>query len=113
MAGRPTRSPGELPYREDISAGRYALRVSDHALREGHKEGVRGKDIIYIVMTGEVVERYAERRRILVAGNYRSTSLPDHVVCDYSDLDELVIATVYIPLREHWSSFRQRRRSAH
>ena len=110
MAEKSTRSPDELPYRQDIFAGRTMLRVSDHALREGHKEGIRGKDIIYIVMTGEIVERYPKRRRILISGNYRNTNLPIHVVCDYSDLDELVIATVYIPSRKGWSSFRQRRR---
>ena len=113
MAEKPTGSPGELPYRPDIFAGRDALRVSDHALREGHKEGIRGKDIVYIVMTGEILERYPERRRILICGKYRNTNLPIHVVCDYSDLDELVIATVYIPSREDWSSYRRRRRLAH
>jgi len=113
MAEKPTGSPGELPYRQDIFAGRLMLRVSDHALREGHKEGIRGKDIIHIVMTGQIVERYPKRRRILISGTYRNTNLPVHVVCDYSDLDELVITTVYIPSRENWSSFRRRRRLAH
>ena len=113
MAEKPTGSPGELPYRQDIFAGRYTLRVSDHALREGHKEGIRGKDIVYIVMTGEILERYPKRRRILMCGKYRNTNLPIHVVCDYTDLDELVVATVYIPSRENWSSYRRRRWAAH
>ena len=34
-----------LPSRDDLLAGRTELRVSEHALREAHKEGLRGKDI--------------------------------------------------------------------
>ena len=98
-----------LPYREDLFAGRTALRVSKHALHEAHKEGIRGKDIIYAILTGEVVERYPDRRRALVSGRFRGTNLHVHVVCDYSDLDEIVAVTVYIPTRESWYSYRQRR----
>ncbi len=101
-------APG-LPYREDLFAGRTALRVSEHALREAHKEGIRGKDIIYAILTGEVVERYPDRRRALVSGKYRGTDLHVHVVCDYSDYDEIVAVTVYIPTRDTWSSHCQRR----
>ena len=99
-----------LPYRDDIFAGRTMLRVSPHALREGHKEGIRAKEIIKIVLTGEVVERYPDRRRVLISGTYRNTRLPIHAVVDYSDYDEAVVTTVYIPSRQAWSSYRQRRR---
>lgn len=102
-----------LPYRDDLLAGRTELRVSEHALREAHKEGLRGKDIVYTMLTGEVVERYPERRRALVAGRYPGSETPIHVVCDYSDYDEVVAVTVYIPTREHWSSHRQRRLRGH
>jgi len=102
--------PDPLPYRDDIFAGRTMLRVSPHALSEGHKEGIRAKEIIKIVLTGEVVERYPNRRRVLIAGRYRRTELPIHAVVDYSDYDEAVVTTVYIPSRQAWSSYRQRRR---
>ena len=98
-----------LPYREDLLAGRTELRVSAHALREAHKEGLRGKDIVYTVLTGEVVERYPERRRALIAGQFPGTEMHVHVVCDYSDHDQIVAVTVYIPTRRRWSSHRQRR----
>jgi hypothetical protein len=109
MSHAPTSRPEALPYRDDLLAGRTELRVSHHALREAHKEGLRGKDIIYTVLTGEIVERYPERRRALIAGHYPGTELHIHVVCDYSDYNVIVAVTVYIPTRQHWSSHRQRR----
>lgn len=102
----PTR---DYPYRDDIFAGRTELRVSEHALHEAHKEGLRGKDIIYAILTGEVVERYPDRRRVLISGEYRGTDLHVHVVCDYRDLTEVVAVTVYIPSRTNWASPNQRR----
>lgn len=98
-----------LPYREDVLGGRTALRVSEHALREAHKEGIRGRDIVYAVLTGEVIERYPDRRRALISGPYRYADVEVHVVCDYTDINEIVVVTVYIPTRRHWSGFHQRR----
>jgi hypothetical protein len=98
-----------LPYRHDIFAGRTEFRVSEHALLEAHKEGIRAKDIVYAIFTGEVVERYPDRRRVLISAPFRNTGLHLHVVCDYSDYNELVAGTVYIPARPEWASHRQRR----
>jgi len=109
MSRIPPTRPETLPYRNDLLAGRTELRISEHALREAHKEGLRGKDIVYTMLTGEVVERYPERRRALVAGRYPGSEMPIHVVCDYSDFDEIVAVTVYIPTRDRWSGHRQRR----
>jgi hypothetical protein len=103
------RTKEAFPYRDDIFAGRTELRVSEHALHEAHKEGLRGKDIIYAILTGEVVERYPNRRRVLISGEYRGTDLHVHVVCDYRDLTEVVAVTVYIPSRTNWASPNQRR----
>lgn len=110
MAEQIADTTGALPYRDDLFAGRTELRVTEHALREAHKEGIRGKDIIYIVLTGELIERYPQRRRVLVSGRYRDTDLHVHAVCDYSDPVEVVVTTVYIPTRARWRSFRRRRR---
>jgi hypothetical protein len=98
---------------EDIFGGRGELRISRHALREAHKEGLRGKDIIYAALTGSVVERYPRRRRILVAATHFKLNLPIHIVCDYTDLYEVVVVTVYIPNRLHWTHPLRRRSSAH
>jgi hypothetical protein len=96
---------------EDILGGRCELRVSEHALREAHKEGLRGKDIIYAVLTGTIVERYPKRRRVLIAGIYKHSSLPIHIVCDYSDEVVAVVVTVYIPNRLRWAHPLRRRSS--
>lgn len=99
-----------FPYREDVFAGRTEFRVSEHALREAHKEGIRAKDIVYAIFTGEVVERYPNRRRVLISAPFRDTDIHVHVVCDYTDFHEVVAVTVYIPTREEWANPRQRRR---
>ena len=97
---------------EDLFVGRNEMRVSEHALREAHKEGLRGKDIVYAVLSGTVVERYPDRRRILISGMHRHSSLPIHVVCDYSDLYVVVVVTVYIHNRWRWAHPLRRRTSA-
>jgi hypothetical protein len=112
MAEHITEDPNVLPYRQDIFAGRTEFRVSEHALREAHKEGIRAKDIVYTIFTGEVVERYPDRRRVLISAPFRDSDLYVHVVCDYSDYHELVAVTVYIPTRSDWASPRQRRQWA-
>jgi hypothetical protein len=109
MAQHITENADVLSYRPDIFAGRTEFRVSEHALREAHKEGIRAKDIVHAIFTGEVVERYPDRRRVLISAPFRSSDLHLHVVCDYSDTHELVAVTVYIPTRSEWASPRQRR----
>lgn len=104
-------SKAQSQVNEDILGGRSELRVSNHALREAHKEGLRGKDIINTVLNGALIECYPNRRRVLIAGEYKNTSLPIHVVCDYTDLDVVVVVTVYIPNRWRWAHPLRRRPS--
>ena len=87
---------------EELLSLRDQFRVSDHALREAHKEGLRAKDILHVVFNGEIVERYPARRRVLVVGLAEQVPIPVHVVCDYADECVLVVVTVYIPNRPDW-----------
>jgi len=87
---------------EDFLALRSNLRVSNHALREAHKEGLRARDIFYAIFNGRVVEHYPDRKRVLILGAVREFDLPLHVVCDYENTDEIVAITVYIPDRPDW-----------
>ncbi len=89
---------------DELLESREQLRVSDHALREAHKEGLRAREIIHAIFHGRMVERYPERQRMLVAGPpwHDEPQVPIHVVCDYSDRDEIVAVTVYIPNRPRW-----------
>ncbi len=97
---------------QDLLELRDELRVSRHALREAYKEGLRGKDIIYAIFEGEVIEHYPRRRRVLIAGPMADTAIPLHVVCDYTDLNEIVAVTVYIPKRSRWLANMVRKRLA-
>lgn len=96
---------------QDLLECRRNLRVSLHALREAYKEGLRGKDIIYAILKGRIIEHYPERGRVLVLGPSAKSGLPLHVVCDYrnADEDEIVAVTVYVPDRTHWAAHPARR----
>jgi hypothetical protein len=80
-----------------------------HALTEAKKDGVEPEDIVYVILTGKIIESYPDRQRVLVYGEMLN-NLPLHVVCDYSDEDMIYITTVYIPSREEWSHNFQRRK---
>jgi hypothetical protein len=95
---------------EDLLESRYDLRVSVHAMREAYKEGLRGKDIVHAIFKGHVIEHYPERRRVLIAGPVASADVPLHVVCDYTDDDEIVAVTVYVPSRSVWMADLVRKR---
>ena len=57
-----------------------------HALTEAKKDGVTPEDAIYAILTGEVIEEYPDRQRILVFAML-SHGTPLHVVCDYSQVN--------------------------
>jgi hypothetical protein len=87
---------------QDLLERRSKLRVSMHALREAYKEGLRGKDILYAIFKGQVIERYPNRDRVLIVGPSPKYDVQLHVICDYKDNDEIVAVTVYIPDRPQW-----------
>ena len=80
-----------------------------HAITEAKKDGVEPEDIVYILLTGKIIEKYPERHRALVYGKMLN-GLPLHVVCDYSDENVMYIPTVYIPSDEEWTNNYQRRK---
>jgi hypothetical protein len=80
-----------------------------HAITEAKKDGIEPEDIVYVLLTGRIIERYPERYRVLVYGEMLN-KVPLHVVCDYSDEDLIYITTVYIPSQEEWTHNFQRRK---
>ncbi|MEE8389178.1 MAG: hypothetical protein V3S14_00060, partial [Anaerolineae bacterium] len=72
---------------------------------------LHGKDIIYAIFKGQIIEHYPRRRRVLIAGPITDTTIPLHIVCDYTDVDEIVAVTVYVPNRSHWMANLVRKRS--
>ncbi len=80
-----------------------------HAITEAKKDGVEPEDVVYVLLTGKIIERYPRRRRVLVYGTMVN-GLPLHVVCDYSDRDLIYIPTVYTPSDDEWIHNYQRRK---
>jgi len=80
-----------------------------HALTEAKKDGVTPEDVVYAILTGEVIEEYPDRQRILIFAMLPHR-IPLHVVCDYSQASVLLIPTVYVPDDRSWIGFRVRRK---
>jgi hypothetical protein len=93
--------------REYVEADRYEFY--QHALIEAKKDGVKPADVIYVLLSGKVIEEYPERERLLIYGEM-SNQIPLHVVCDLADEDVMYIPTVYIPSKEDWIRFQIRKR---
>jgi hypothetical protein len=92
-------------HRRGASAKTFRRRPSE---RE-KKDGVAPEDAVYTILTGEVIEEYPERQRVLVFAMLPH-KIPLHVVCDCSQSNVLLIVTVYVPDDREWIAFRVRRR---
>lgn len=81
--------------------------IYDHAITEAFKDGLSVKDILYVLLNGEIIENYAERRRCLIYANLPD-NMPVHVVVDYAQ-PEIEIVTTYIPDNREWIRFKIRK----
>ena len=93
-------------FRRLVLDGKYFFYA--HALTEAKKDGVTPEDVVHAILTGEVIEEYPDRQRVLVFATI-SQGMPLHVVCDYSQANVLLIVTVYIPDDRLWIGFKIRR----
>jgi len=89
---------------EELLVHRETMRLTRHALFEAHKESLRAMDIFHAVFNGDILEHYPRRRRVLIVGPSARFDLQIHVVCDYTDRNEILAVTVYIPDRPRWAS---------
>ena len=90
----------------EINAIRASIRkgsffVTDHALTEGFKDGISVADMLRVIQTGKIIERYPGRRRCLVYG-HNVAAIPVHVVVDFSAERSVDIVTTYVPQRDQW-----------
>ncbi len=92
---------------EKVRLGRW--RISKHAMVEAVKDGLSPRDIKDIILTGKIIESYPERERHLIYG-VLPNDIPLHVVVDYSDNEQIVAVTTYIPNEEEWIAFQKRKR---
>ena len=90
-----------------IQGGAFA--VTDHALTEGFKDGITVVDMIRVVQTGKIIERYPKRHRCLVFGR-DADGLPVHVVVEFRPGQTVDIVTTYVPKRDQWIKGQVRRR---
>ena len=79
-----------------------------HALVEAKKDGVEPEDIVAVVLIGEIIEEYPDRKRSLIYGQM-SSGMPLHVICDYSAESVIIIPTVYVPDSREWVQYRIRK----
>ena len=86
-----------------------SYRFYTHAVIEAKKDGVEPEDIVFVLLNGKIIERYPERKRVLVYGKMLN-KVPLHVVCNFSDPELLYIVTVYIPSPAEWSANFQKRK---
>ncbi len=89
--------------RDKFKRGEYA--VSDHAIVEGRKDGIAPNTIEKlekVAINGKIIEEYPERERILIYSEIEEYGIPVHIVVDYSELDEPVIVTSYVPDSKYW-----------
>ena len=90
----------------EINAIRASIRkgsffVTDHALTEGFKDGISVADMLHVIQTGKIIERYPGRRRCLIYG-HNAAAIPVHVVVDFSAGRSVDIVTTYVPQRDQW-----------
>ena len=79
------------------------------AIIEGKKDGIEPEDIIYVLLTGKIIEEYSDRQRVLIHGTTLN-GLPLHIICNYSAPDIIYIVTVYIPSDDEWICNYQKRK---
>jgi hypothetical protein len=93
---------------------RNEFSFTGHAVVEGRKEGVTPHDVRQVLLTGEIIEEYPERRRCLISGHTKE-NIPVHVTCEYRDWledehEDLVVVTVYVPSKSRWVRDRLRKK---
>lgn len=96
--------------RDRFRKGEYA--VSDHAIIEGRKDGIDPKTVEkleWIAINGKIIEEYPERSRILIYAELEENRIPVHIVVDYSESEEPVIVTSYVPDSKHWIKYQIRK----
>ena len=87
--------------------------VKNHAVIHALKEGFDRANMVEAVLTGRVIEDYADAKRVLVCGTtmLTTTEIYLHVVCEYADPVYVEFVTAYIPDEQQWESppFRRRK----
>ena len=90
-----------------------AYLVKRDAILHAVKEGFNRQDMVDAVLSGQVIESYPGRQRVLVCGPTTlatETVIYLHVVCQYSDPFYVEFVTAYVPDETIWEHPPLRRR---
>jgi hypothetical protein len=97
--------------RKRFSAGEYA--ISDHAIIEARKDGIEpctAEKLEWVAINGDIIEKYIDRKRVLIYAALKEEDLPVHIIVDYSYSEEPVIVTAYVPDSRYWLNFKKRKK---
>ncbi len=87
------------------------VKFTDHARIEMLNDNIRVDDILAVVNTGEVIEKYPDDKPFpscLVYANVNN--IPIHVVCAMPQNTEiLIIVTTYLPDPDKWINHKVRK----
>lgn len=92
-----------------------AYLVKQDAILHAIKEGFNRDDMVAAILSGQIIEEYPERERVLICGPTSlslATVIYLHVVCEYSGPNYVQFVSAYIPdeLLWEWPPFRRKRR---
>jgi len=101
---------------ECVRQHRYVF--TDHALtKHPIAEGFRPSQAIASILSGTIIEHYPTVSRCLTCGEADGLEVSKdyqgryiHCVCDYDDIQEIVIITMYRPRSDEWLNHFTRRR---
>ncbi|OQY53447.1 MAG: hypothetical protein B6245_22880 [Desulfobacteraceae bacterium 4572_88] len=63
-----------------------------------------------VAIHGKIIEEYPERERVLIYSEIEEDGLPVHIVVDYSEPEEPVIVTSYVPDSKYWIKYQIRKK---
>ena len=97
-----------------VNKGFYLIKRD--AILHAVKEAFARQDIVDAIMSGQVIEEYPDRNRVLICGKTAlspQVTIYLHVLCEYGDPVYIEIITAYIPDERIWESpplYRRKRR---
>lgn len=101
--------------RECIREGRFVF--TPHALtKHPTVEGFTPRQALEAINNGDIIEHRPADERCLIAGTASGLDLSKeyvaayiHCVCQYDDIRQVLIITMYRPKRDEWASWSRRR----
>lgn len=91
--------------RQLVRAKRYQVKL--HAVQHALQEGFGEREMVAAILTGDIIESYSERKRVLICGKAvfdPGLEMYLHVVCEQSYPDQVEFVTAYVPSKREWAT---------